>query len=78
MERNQQIKRCTSINEYIRNIIIDSVVDEENRSGKVVAFICHVFWLLLAFYCYVEIGHYQVWPRATEWYEALHHLFSAM
>ena len=78
MERNQKVKRCASIKEYIRDIIIDSVVDEESRSGKVVAFICHVFWMLLAFFCYVEIGRYYAWPRAAEWYEALHHLFSAM
>ena len=50
MERNQKVKRCASIKEYIRGIIIDSVVDEESRSGKVVAFICHVFWMLLAFF----------------------------
>lgn len=49
MEKKQKIKRCISIKEYIRDIIIDSVVDEENCSRKVVAFICHVFWLLLAF-----------------------------
>lgn len=78
MERNLQTKRCISIKEYIRDIIIDSVVDEENRSRKAVPFFCHVFWLLLAFFCYFEIGRYYVWPRATEWYEALHSLFSAM
>ena len=75
MERKNEGKRCTSIMEYIRGIIIDSVTEEESRSGRVVAFITHVFWLLLAIFCYIEIGRYHAWPRAAEWYEALHHLF---
>ena len=30
MERNLKVKRCASIKEYIRDIIIDSVVGEES------------------------------------------------
>ena len=75
MERKNEGKRCTGIMAYVRDIIIDSVTEEESRSGRVVSFITHVFWLLLAIFCYIEIGRYHAWPRAAEWYEALRHLF---